>query len=132
MPLRTINPAQRRYQLRIGVAMGLYIVFIAVEHRLFDAVAPATRYVLAALPALPVMACFAIMGRYLIEEQDEYVRMQTATQSLWATGIALSGATLWGFLETFGLAPHVPGWFTVPVWALGMALAQLWMKVRGS
>ena len=130
MPLRTINPAQRRYQLRVGVAMGLYIVFIAVEHRLFDAVAPATRYVLAALPALPVMACFAIMGRYLIEEQDEYVRMQTATQSLWATGIALSGATLWGFLEDAGL-PHVPMFYVAIGWFAALGLVACARKVTG-
>jgi len=131
MPLRHTNAAQRRYQLRIAVAMGLYIVLIAVEHRLFHAVTPAARYLLAALPALPVVACFAIMGRYLIEEQDEYVRMQTATQSLWATGITLSGATLWGFLEDAGL-PHVPMFYVAIGWFAALGLVACVRKVRGA
>lgn len=130
MSFCSLNAAQRRYQLRIGVAMGLYIVLIAVEHRLFDAVAPGVRYLLAALPALPVMACFAIMGRYLVEERDEYVRMQTATQSLWATGITLSGATLWGFLEDAGL-PHVPMFYVAIGWFASLGLVTCFRKVTG-
>jgi hypothetical protein len=125
------NSAQRRYLLRIGMAMGLYIILIAAEHRFFDEVSAPARYLLAALPALPVMACFAIVGRYLIEEQDEYVRMQTATQSLWATGITLSGATLWGFLEDAG-APHVPMFYVAIGWFAALGLVACVRKVRGA
>jgi hypothetical protein len=131
MHIRSNNAAQRRYHLRIGAAMGLYIIMIAFEHRLFDAAAPATRYLLAALPALPVMACFAIMGRYLVEEQDEYIRMQTAVQSLWATGITLSGATLWGFLEDAGLR-HLPMFYVAIGWFAALGLVACIQKVRGA
>jgi hypothetical protein len=131
MSLHPRNPAQHRYLLRIGMAMGLYIILIAAEHRLFDEVSAQARYLLAALPALPVMACFAIMGRYLVEEQDEYVRMQTATQSLWATGITLSGATLWGFLEDAG-APHVPMFYAAIGWFAALGLVACVRKVRGA
>ncbi|WP_116089927.1 hypothetical protein [Sphingomonas crusticola] len=125
------NPAQRRYHLRIGAAMGLYIIMIAFEHRLFDAAAPSTRYLLAALPALPVMACFAIMGRYLVEEKDEYIRMQVAVQSLWATGIMLSVATLWGFLEDAGV-PHVPMFYVAVGWFAALGLVACVQRVRGA
>ncbi len=130
MSFRSLNSAQRRYHLRVAVAMGLYIVLISVEHRLFDAVAPTMRHLLAALPALPVIAGFAIMGRYLVEERDEYVRMQTATQSLWATGITLSGATLWGFLEDAG-APHVPMFYVAIGWFASLGLVGCFRKVTG-
>ena len=63
------------------------------------------------LPALPIIGIFAAIGRYLVEEQDEYVRMLMVRQTLWASGFALSVATIWGFLENFGLVGHVDGLF---------------------
>jgi hypothetical protein len=131
MSFRTENPAQRRYQLRIGIAMGLYIILIAAEHRLMgSATSDAARYALAALPALPVMACFALMGRYLVEEKDEYIRTRTATQSLWATGVTLAAATLWGFLEDAG-APHVPMFYVAIGWFGALGLVACFRKVLG-
>jgi len=130
MSFHSKNVAQRRYHLRLGVAMGLYIVLLALEHRLFEAVSPTTRYLLAALPALPVMATFAIMGRYLVEERDEYIRMQVATQSLWATGITLAAATLWGFLEDAGV-PHVPMFYVAVGWYAALGLVSCLRTVTG-
>lgn len=131
MSLHLKNPAQRRYNLRIGAAMGLYIVLIAIEHRLMDAAtAPVTRYLLAALPALPVMACFAIMGRYLGEERDEYIRARTTSQSLWATGLTLATATLWGFLEDAGL-PHLPLYFVAIGWFAALGLVACFQALVG-
>ena len=66
-------------------------------------------YFVAVLPALPIIGIFAAIGRYLVEEQDEYVRMLMVRQTLWASGIALSLATIWGFLENFGVVGHVDG-----------------------
>ena len=37
--------------------------------------------------------------------------------------------SFWGFLETFELVPHVPGWWAVPIWALGMGLGQAWQSL---
>jgi len=34
------------------------------------------------LPALPITGIFAALGRYLVEEPDEYVRLATVRQSL--------------------------------------------------
>lgn len=126
------NRAQRRYDLRIGIAMGLYIVLLAVEHRAMGAVAtPALRYCLAALPALPVMACFVIMGAYLAEEQDEYLRARFAQQALWATGLTLAAATLWGFLEDAGL-PHLPMFWAAIAWFCALGLVAAFRKVSGA
>ena len=41
--------------------------------------------------------------------------------------LVLLAGTLWGFLETFGIAPHVPAWWVVPVWAIGLGLGQMIM-----
>ena len=63
------------------------------------------------LPALPIIGIFGAIGRYLVEEQDEYVRMLMVRQTLWASGFALSVATIWGFLESFDLVGHVDGYY---------------------
>jgi hypothetical protein len=123
------SPAKRRYNVRIAIATAFYLGFLFIEHRMMARFAsPPLRYLLAALPALPVMAYFGIMGRYLAEEQDEYLRGITMIQALWATGLTLAAATLWGFLEDAG-APHLPmfyvavGWF--PVLGLVALVRQL-------
>ena len=36
------------------------------------------------------------------------------------------------FLEMFELVPHIWAWWVLPVWAIGLGLAQLWQKVRGA
>ena len=63
-------------------------------------------YVIAILPALPIIGFFAAIGRYLLDEADEYLRMMMVRQTLVASGFALTVATVWGFLESFGLAAH--------------------------
>ena len=69
--------------------------------------------VVAVLPAIPIIGIFGAMGRYLVEEQDEYVRMLMVRQMLWAMGFTLSVATIWGFLDNFGLVGHVDGYWIV-------------------
>ena len=73
-------------------------------------------------PALPIIGIFGAMGRYLIEEQDEYVRMLMVRQTLWASGFALSVATIWGFLESFELAGHIDAYYLAVVWFLGLGI----------
>ncbi len=103
------NPAMKRYNLRIIWLSLLYAAFLIAavygfkHHLLHGAVA----YVAAILPALPIIGIFGAMGRYLVEERDEYVRMIIVRQTLWASGFALSVATIWGFLESFDLVGHV-------------------------
>ena len=102
------TPAWKRYNWRsIWLSMA-YAVFLigavyGFKHRLIPN--PLT-YLVAILPALPIIGLFVAMGRYLAEEQDEYVRMLMVRQTLWASGFALSCATIWGFLENFDLVGH--------------------------
>jgi hypothetical protein len=88
-------------------------------------------WLVAVIPALPIIYFVWALGRYLAEQSDEYIRMQQVTAALFATGWLLVLATFWGFLETFGVAVHVPAWAAVPVWAIGLGVAQIWRAVRG-
>ena len=118
------SPAIKRYNVRVVWLSLLYVAFLmgsiyAFNHRL---VAGPPAYLAAILPALPIIGIFAAIGRYLIEEEDEYVRMLMVRQTLWASGFALSLATIWGFLESFGLAVHVDAYYLAVAWFGGLGL----------
>lgn len=82
----------------------------------------AIAYLAAIAPALLVIGFFVAIGRYLVDERDEYVRMLMVRQTLIATAIALSLATLWGFLTSFDLAPRIDSYYVAVVWFGGLGV----------
>jgi hypothetical protein len=125
------TPAWKRYNWRVVWLSLLYAAFLIAavygfKHQLLSG---GLAYVVAVLPALPIIGIFAAIGRYLVEEQDEYVRMLMVRQTLWASGFALSLATVWGFLESFGLAGHVDGYYVAIAWFAGLGLGGIINKL---
>ena len=120
------SPAQRRYVRRIGVATLAYLItlFLAVRLVGHQHLGGPLAYVLAVLPGLSVAGMFWAIGRLLIEEQDEYLRMLLVRQTLIATGFTLSLVTIWGFLENFELVPHVDAFYVAILWFLGLAVGS--------
>jgi hypothetical protein len=121
------TPAWKRYNWRMIWLWLLYaaLLLIAVytfKHRLLGG--PAA-YLVAILPAIPIIGVFATVGRYLVEEQDEYLRMLMVRQTLWASGFALSIATIWGFLESFGLVGHIDAYYIAVVWFFGLGIGAV-------
>ena len=51
--------------------------------------------------------------------------MLMVRQTLWATGFALSVATIWGFLENFDLVGHVDAYYVAVLWFVGLGLGAL-------
>jgi hypothetical protein len=123
--------AWKRYNWRlIWLSFAYAILLIAAVYGFRHHLVPdALKYPVAVLPALPIMGIFAAMGRYLVEEQDEYVRMLMVRQSLWASGFALSVATVWGFLENFDLVEHVDAYSVAVVWFFGLGIGALINKL---
>ncbi len=122
------SPAMRRYTRRLAIAMTAYLItlFLAVTLvRKGDVVGPLA-WLLAILPGLCIASVFWLYGRLLVEETDEYQRMLLVRQSLVATGFTLSIVTVWGFLETFGLVPHVDAFFVAVLWFLGLGVGACW------
>jgi len=118
------TPAMRRYNWRTIWLSLLYAVFLLTavygfKHQLFSG--PAV-WIAAILPAVPIIGIFGAIGRYLVEEQDEYVRMLMVRQTLWASGFALSLATVWGFLESFDLVGHADGYWVAIAWFFGLGI----------
>lgn len=127
----SLNPAMKRYNRRMIWLWLIYAAFLFValytfKHRLLGE--PET-YLVAILPALPIIGIFVAVGRYLLEEQDEYLRMLMVRQTLWASGFALSLATIWGFLESFDLVDHIDAYYIAIVWFFGLGLGAVMNKL---
>ena len=120
------SAATRRYNRRVILASAAYALFLfmavyAFKHEL---VSGPLAYLVALLPGLAVSAIFVAIGRLLVEEQDEYVRMLMVRQTLWATGIALTAATIWGFFENFDLVGHIDTYYIAIVWFGGLGVGS--------
>jgi len=122
----TIRPPMRRYLLRFGVSMSAYVILLvtAVSLGRQGLADGSWGYLIALAPSVGVLGAIASIGFYLAEETDEFARTTLIHSLLWGTAGTLSVATIWGFLETFDKAPHVPTWAAVPVFAVFMGLAQ--------
>lgn len=126
--------AARRYQVRtiwlaLLYAAALLGAVYAFKHQL---VAGPAAWIVAVLPALPLIGVFVAIGRYLVDEQDEYLRMLMVRRTLWASGFALSVATLWGFLEAFDLVGHVEPYYVAVLWFGGLGLGNCADRLPGA
>ena len=127
------NPVIIRYNRRMLAASMGYVLGLGIAIGLWNnyELSGPTVFAIALLPTLPTFAMIWAMGRYLIEEKDEYLRYRTVRAALISLGMVLAIGIFWGFLEMFDLVPHIWAWWVLPVWSIGLGLAQLWMKVRG-
>ena len=120
------NYNKRVIALSLVYAIALLGAVYGFKHHLLGG---PIAYVAAILPALPIIGIFGMIGLYLVEEQDEYVRMLMVRQTLWASGFALSIATIWGFLESFDLVQHVESYYVAVLWFGGLGLGAFANKL---
>ncbi len=121
--------AYNRRMLPLSAAYVVVMLGAILMHDRLHVSGPAL-YVIAVLPALPLIGVVWAMGRFLIEETDEYQRALAVRKMLVATGFLLVVATIWGFLEEFGLAPHLPAYWCFIVWCFGLGAGACWSKFR--
>ena len=121
----------RRFLLRLGVSaavLGLSVVM--VRHVIGqELVSGPLLWGLALIPGLAMVGIFYAYGMLIVEQKDEFVRMLVVRQLVIATGIALAFATVWGFLEEFGLVAHVYPYYVAVAWILGFAVGGLVNKI---
>jgi drug/metabolite transporter (DMT)-like permease len=120
------NPAQRRYGKRVlglSLAYAGALIGVGLVFRDSQPTGPVA-FALALLPALPLVGIFLAMGRYLVEEQDEYLRSVVVRQSLVASGFMLIVTTCWGFLQSFGQLPHADFYWAAILWFGGLGLGS--------
>lgn len=120
-PCSRKGEAQRRYLKRVLVFSSAYLLAFAIQVAVFDEVDPplALRAALGVLPALAILGIFWAMGRLMIEERDEFIRMLIVRQALIATALALSFATIWGFLEAADVVAHIDAYWIAVIWFFG-------------
>jgi hypothetical protein len=128
------SKALKRYNYRVIVLSVIYAVILIAavygfKHQLLSG---PIAYVAAILPALPIIGILGAIGRYLTEETDEYLRVMMVRQALIATAFSLSIATAWGFLENFGLVPHVYAYYAVILWFAGLGLGACINKLQAA
>jgi hypothetical protein len=126
------TPALNAYNRRALVWALSYIVLLGIALTVRNTWHPAgpVLWLLALLPSLSIAYLVWALGRYLVEEDDEYQRMRQIQSALMATGFLLVVASAWGFLEVFALAPHAEGFWAVGVWAVGLGLGNLVQNLR--
>jgi hypothetical protein len=88
--------------------------------------------VLSVLPALPIIGAIVVIGLYLVEETDEFLRQRIASCMLFGTGVLLAVATVYGFLVNGGAVEADPELFlwVFPLWCASWGLAQCVVGMR--
>jgi len=135
--LRSISrkPALRRYMRRYFVLLALYMLLVAAINGWLgwqpDFAGP-LGWLIAMSPALPIGGVLWAMGRYLDEEEDEFLRMMNVRANLLGGGLTLFALTAWSFLDHFAhVAPPRPALiFPIFIGLWACALAYLSWKNR--
>jgi hypothetical protein len=126
------SAAVLRYNRRIGIITIVYVAAIVAAVWIAKTYAPAgpLAWLIALVPAVPVLAMVWAMMRLIVEETDEYLRSKVVEQQMIATGFMLAVVTVYGFLESFELVPHVPAYGAFIVWCAGLGVGACWQRVR--
>ena len=81
-------------------------------------------YVLAVLPAIPIIGVILIMGLYVVEEKDEFMRMRHVMALLIGMGLTLSATVAWGFLEIYMHVEHLSSFWIFPIFCICWGFAS--------
>ena len=119
--------AYNRRMLPLSAAYVVVLLGAILMHDRLHVTGPVL-YLIAILPALPLIGVVWALGRFLVEETDEYQRALAVRKMLVATGFLLVLATIWGFLEQFGLVPHLPAYWCFIVWCIGLGAGAAWNR----
>jgi hypothetical protein len=132
--MKMATAATRRYIRRFMPMMFAYVAVLfacvwAIRH--WHPVG-LQLFVLSVLPALPIVGAIAVIGLYLVEETDEFLRQQAASCMLFGTGVLLSVATVYGFLVNGGAVEADPELFlwVFPLWCFSWGAAQCVISLR--
>ena len=124
--------AGRRYIYRLAPTMAIYLLFLFIAKWSFHHLHPTGLivYLLAILPALPLVATLAVVGLYIAEESDEFERSILVQSMLWGLGGALAIGTIWGSLEDFAGAPHLSIFSVFLFFWIFMGISQPFIRMR--
>ena len=120
------SKANRRFLVRLASSVVVLVLAVsAARYLIGQGLEGPLAWALALVPGLAMVGIFYAYGMLIIEQKDEFLRMLILRQLIIATGIALSFATIWGFLEEFGLVAHIYPYYVAVAWVVGFALGGL-------
>jgi hypothetical protein len=125
------GPAYRRYRRRSMIGAAVYIAATLVATAVIPDHSPPSvlPVALGLLAGAGTVVWIWATARYLSEIEDEYLRMLQVRGMLVATGVTLSITSMWGMVELFTTAPHLPLFLVFPIWCLGL-LVGAWSNKR--
>jgi hypothetical protein len=125
------HPAYRRYKRRSMVGAAVYIATTGLATWLIPDNAPpsAGPVALSIVAGAGVLVWIWATARYLIELDDEYVRMLQVRGMLVAAGVTFAVTSMWGMVELFTTAPRLPVFFVFPIWCVGLVIGGLVNKL---
>ncbi len=109
----------KKYVIRTMTFMAGYAAInVAAITGAFDDIGRTAGLALGLVVAAPVAGqIWATLA--LMSKSDEFMRALMAKRFIVASGLAIAIASAWGFMESYGDAPHVPAWMIYPLfWAL--------------
>ena len=121
------SPAKRRF-VRLHLILSILYVGLVLLASYFvpDDAKPSPAVIFwALLPGLVVIGWLWNMGRFLIELEDEYLRLLETRKMMVATAVTLAVCAGWGIVELFASVPRLPVFFVFPIWCLGLVAGQL-------
>lgn len=123
--------AYRWYRRRSVVGAAAYLVSSGLATWLVPDHAPpsAGPVALAVLAGAGTLVWIWATARYLVEIDDEYQRLLQVRGMLVATGLTLSICSVWGMIELYTTAPHLPLFLVFPIWCLGLFAGTLVNKL---
>jgi hypothetical protein len=131
------SKAERLYVKRIGTTMSAYVLLVvgatwAVRHA---HVTGWWLHVWAVVPSLAIFRLLQVVGLYLKEETDEYVRQQMVNSILWGTAAVLGLSAFTDFLRSYtgkgDLPPFTMFFVFWMVFALSQGIQSLRNRVGG-
>jgi len=127
----TATPA-RRYIWRMLAASVVYLSSLFLASYVIEVANPPTSVAvaLAIVPGIAVVGYIWAIGRLIVELEDEFLKMLAIRQALIATAIALSLASVWGFLEKFELVAHVDAFWWPTIWFFGLGIGAVSNKIK--
>ena len=122
MEFNISSKPNRRFLTRLaGSVAVLGIAIVAARALIGQGLEGPLAWLLALAPGVAMIGIFYAYGMLIVEQKDEFLRMLIVRALVIATGIAMSFATVWGFLEEFGLVAHIYPYYVAVAWIIGFA-----------
>jgi len=124
--------AMKRYVWRLMAVIAVYASALVGGQLAMKAglLGPQAAIAIALVCGLCIALTFVIMGRLMIETQDEFMRLLFVRQTLIAAGFALSLAAVHGFLSDFDIISRIDAYWWPVLFFAGQFLRQIANRVQ--